>query len=307
MAARAFLKPRPLIPTSETTDGPTQIYLVLSAIDAARPVDRRLSAGTAQLLAAKYIELCDWYPIFVEFPALDDDRSRNFISIADHIAGISNPALRSNALGSFQAEVGIWQILARQKQIAESELNSSWQNTVQPYTEVSSSTQLFDAARKSLQTIVEAAGSEGNTTEDQVVHLLAGPAQSDPDAAQIHNELAHRMRAVLDDQRLASLDTLFRLYDGLGELAKGANVGDSLLPLAGTLREFELPRPIFTEGERVTWSPSVYISRHAELQVRTDLTKVTEGPGHAGTVGSRARKTGAFPARHAGGTDLRLL
>ena len=87
------------------------------------------------------------------------------------------------------------------------------------------------------------------------------------------------MRAVLDDQRLASLDTLFGLYDGLDEMAKGANVGDSLLPLAGTLREFELPRPIFTEGERVTWSPAVYISRHAELQVRTDLTKVIKAPG----------------------------
>ena len=56
-------------------------------------------------------------------------------------------------------------------------------------------------------------------------------------------------------------------------------IGDSLLPLAGALREFELPRPIFTAGERVSWSPTVYVSRHAELQVRTDLTKVIKTPG----------------------------
>ncbi len=263
----------------ETADGPTQVYLDLSAIDGARPADRRLSSDTAQLLAAKYLDLCDWYPIFVEFPALKDASIRDFITTADRIGGISNLTLRSNTLGAFQAEVGIWQILARQHQIAEGDLNSSWQSTVQPYEGVSSSTQLFDVARKSLEGIVAAAGVKGDITEDQVVDLLAGPAQNSPAAAQIHDELAQRMRAVLGDQRLASLDTLFGLYDGLDEMAKGANVGDSLLTLAGTLHEFELPRPIFTEGERVTWSPAVYISRHAELQVRTDLTKVIKAPG----------------------------
>ena len=29
----------------------------------------------------------------------------------------------------------------------------------------------------------------------------------------------------------------------------------------------------------MSWSPTVYVSRHAELQVRTDLTKVIKTPG----------------------------
>ena len=124
-----------------------------------------------------------------------------------------------------------------------------------------------------------AAGIKSDPTQDQVVDLLAGPAQKSPEAAQVHDEMARRIRAVLDDQRLVSLDNLFGLYDGLGDMAKGAKNGDSLLPLAGTLREFEMPRPIFTEGERVTWSPTIYTNRHAELQVRTDLTKVIKAPG----------------------------
>ncbi len=110
------------------------------------------------------------------------------------------------------------------------------------------SIQLFDAARKSLQTILVAAGGNADLTQDQVVDLLAGPAPSSPEAAQVRQEIARRMRAVLDDQRLVSLDTLFGLYDGLGEMAHGAAIGDSLLPLAGALREFEMPRPIFTVG-----------------------------------------------------------
>jgi hypothetical protein len=47
-----------------------------------------------------------------------------------------------------------------------------------------------------------------------------------------------------------------------------------LLSLAENLREFEMPRPVFTGGERAAWSPTVYTSRHAELQVRTDIAKV---------------------------------
>jgi hypothetical protein len=83
----------------------------------------------------------------------------------------------------------------------------------------------------------------------------------------------------MDDQRLVSLDSLFGLYDGLTEMSHGASVGASLLPLAGNLREFEMPRPIFTGNEKSSWSPIVYSSRHAELQVRTDLTKILRSPG----------------------------
>ena len=292
--AEGFLEAQVAYSNLPTVAGPTQMYMVLSAIDGARPADRRMSGDTARLLAAKYFDLSDWYSTFVEFPALDDTSIRNFIDATDRIDAISNQPLRSNTLGAFQAEVGIWQILARQRQIPSDDLKSSWQGAIQPYGAISSSTQLFDAARKSLRTIVEAAGGRGDITEDKVVDLLAGPAQSNPDAVQIHDELVRRMRAVLGDQRLASLDTLFGLYDGLGEMAKGSNVGDSLLPLAGTLHEFELPRPIFTAGERVTWSPSVYISRHAELQVRIDLTKVIKAPGTQAQLEAARAKLAPF-------------
>jgi hypothetical protein len=258
--------------------GPAQIYLKLSAIDSARSQGSRLSEDTARLLANNFNQLNAWYPIFVEFPELDDTSITHFIQTADRITGISNPTFRSNVLGAMQAEIGIWQILARQQQIPADRLNATWEDTMAAYGGVSSSNELFEAARKSLNSIVVAAGGSANPTEDQVVDLLAGPTEKNADAMRVHQELARRMHGVLDDQRLASLDTLFGLYDGLGEMAHGAAIGDSLLPLAGALREFELPRPIFTEGERVSWSPTVYVSRHAELQVRTDLSKVIKGP-----------------------------
>src|SRR5208282_2131163 len=206
-----------------------------------RPQEQQLSSGTVQLLASHFVELENWYPIFVEFPSLDENSIKRFVDTVDHLNGMGNPTLRANVMGAFQAELGVWQILARQRQIPVAQLNASWQAAIQPYGGVGSATELFDAARKSLDSILVAAGGNADFTQGQVVDLLAGPPQSSPEGARVHEEITRRMRAVLDDQRLVPLDTLFGLYDGLGQMAHGAAIGDSLLPLAGALREFELP------------------------------------------------------------------
>lgn len=256
-----------------TEAGPTQMYLTVSAIARNRRPKNPLSEATVRQLTARFNEYQSWFLMFVDFPQLDDAAIAQFIRTGDKVGGISAPALRANALGAFQADLGIWQILARQKQIPETAICSSWHDTLAPFDKIVSNIQLFGAARAALSSAVRAAGGHANPTEDEVIDLLAGPAQQTPDGVRVHEELADRMRAVLQDQRLASLDTLFGLYDGLDAVAKGTVSGDSLLPLAENLHEFEMPRPIFTGGERVEWSPLIYTSRHAELQVRTDLTK----------------------------------
>jgi hypothetical protein len=257
-----------------SAEGPAQTYLAVSAIDQNRPPGQPLSITTIGLLAERYRDYRDWYRIFSDFPQLDDDAIAQFIKTADHVGTLSNPALRANALGSFQADLGIWQILARQQQIPAKALNASWHQALAPFASVTDAVETFDAARSSLNTIVTAAGGVANPTEDEIVDLLAGPQQNTPEGQRVHAELADRMHAVLEDQRLASLDTLFGLYDGLNAMAHGTGDGSSLLALAEDLHDFEMPRPIFTGGERVAWSPVIYTSRHAELQVQTDLTKL---------------------------------
>lgn len=264
--------------TLDSENGPVQIFLTLSAMNAGRPPERQLSDETEKLVASKLPQFNHWFPIFAEFPTLDDASIALFVSAADRVDGISSPALRANALGAFQANIGLWQIFARQGQIPKDRLNSSWQNVIQPFLGIASSVQLFEAARTSLQSVLLPAAGNGNLSQDQIIDLLAGPLQDDPDSQRVHNDLAARIHSVLDDQRLVSLDTLFGLYDGMTEMAHGAPVGNSLLPLAGNLREFEMPRAIFTGGERSTWAPIVYSSRHAELQIRTDLTKILRSP-----------------------------
>ncbi|MFP5250276.1 MAG: hypothetical protein ACLGP3_10670, partial [Acidobacteriota bacterium] len=131
-------------------EGPEQTYLAVSSIAARRPAGQPLSAATVSLLTARYHDYHDWYRIFSDFPELDDNAIAQFIKTADHVNQISNPALRANALGSFQADLGIWQILARQQQIPARALNASWGQALTPFASVTNPIELFEAARSSL-------------------------------------------------------------------------------------------------------------------------------------------------------------
>ena len=265
----------------ETDIGPLQIYLTAMEIDRNRQPDNRLSPATLRLLANKFSQFNSWYQVFTEFPSLNDTSIERFINVADTIDRIPNQALRENSEGSFQATIGIWQVFARQGQIPSQDMNASWQKAIEPFATVSSSPQLFDAARSSLVEVVTAAGGNATESEDEIVDLLAGPLQNNDDSQRVHKELVGRIKSVLEDQRLVSLDTLFALGDGLKEMTQSSGKGDDLLPLAAELREFDLPQPIFTHNEKINWAPPIYTEHHQELQVRTDLSKVIKGPSTA--------------------------
>ena len=270
----------------ETDSGPLQIYLMLSELDGERPPQKHLSDGTVRLLASKFSQLSNWYLIFAEFPGLDDTSITHFVNVADAIDGISNQALRGNTLGAFQANIGLWQIFARQGEISDRALNTSWQKAVEPFSKISSSAQLFDSARSSLGEILVASTGSADRSQDEIVDLLAGPPQKSADGQRMRREMAGRINAVLNDQRLVSLDTLFALSDGLNEMAHGKPAGPRLLALAGELREFEMPRPIFTSTEKVKWAPGVYHTvmpscRPNGLDESHQATRFARGTGEA--------------------------
>jgi hypothetical protein len=275
-----------------TDNGPLQIYLTMCELDSARAPGNRLSPETVGLLASRFAQFSNWYLVFSEFPTLSDQAAVHFVNVADSIDKISNESLRGNALGAFQANIGLWEILARQGEIPAADQNASWQEMVEPFGKITSSTQLFDAAKSSFSELLVAAGERPDSSPSEIVDLLAGPRQESPDGQQVHQELARRIRAVLEDQHLVTLDTLFALSAGLENLANGRSANDGLLPLAGELREFEMPRPIFTQSEKIDWAPRVYSTHHAELQVQTDLTKIIKAPGsHAQMEVARGQLT----------------
>jgi hypothetical protein len=262
----------------QTEGGPLNLYLTLSELDRVCPAGRRLSAPTVRVLSDKYSQRYRWYFIFAEFPELNDQSMTRFVNVADSIDGIPHLPLRGNTLGIFQAQIGLWQILARQGEIPKNQMNESWQKIIDAYAGISSSMQLLDAAHNSMGELSLVATGKQSCSQDEIVELLAGPLQTSSDGRRTHAEMARRIRAVLDDQRLVSLDTLFALSDGMRQMEHGAAVGGRLVPLAEDLHGFEMPQQIFTRNEKIEWAPTIYSSRHAELQIRTDLTKVLKAP-----------------------------
>ncbi len=263
----------------ETETGPLQAYLLLSEVDSRRSPEHRLSPQTVLLMASKFSQFSNQYLVFSEFPDLSDVSITHFMNVADNLGRIPNHTLRGNALGIFQANLGMWQILARQGQIPDAELNSSWQKAMEPFAGISTSAELFDAGLDSLGELLQAATGQRNRSQDEIVDLLAGPDQVSPDGQRMRQEMANKIRSVLDGQRLVSLDTVLALGDGLHAMAQGTVASDSLILLAGQLREFEMPQPIFSSGERTQWATGIYNNRHTELQMRTDLAKVIQSPG----------------------------
>jgi len=268
---------------SSASSGPLQMYLLFSELDAVRP-SHQLSTDTLHVLAKRFDDYSEQYLVFSEFPELNETSITTFVKTADAVNGIGNHTLRGNAMGTFEADLGLWEILARQKQIPSSRLNESWQGLMKPFASLGNQAQLFTAGRKSLTTLLQAANAKEDTSQDEMIDLLAGPEESGPDGRRVHQEIAKRMHSVMDGQRLVSLDTLVALDTGLEGFAKGTVPGNSLLTLAGELREFEMPRPIFTSSERTEWAAGIYNNRHTELQMQTDLTKILKSSPSAAKI-----------------------
>ncbi|HEV2401107.1 MAG TPA: hypothetical protein VGS27_29505 [Candidatus Sulfotelmatobacter sp.] len=258
---------------SPAESGPLQAYLDISDMESRRLPDHPLAPTTVRLLARRYSDFSDQYRIFSEFPELDDRSITLFVQTARGLNGV--PAQdRGNAFGIFQANIGLWQILARQGQIPSGRLNESWQQVLQPFTGIHSGGQLYDVGRASLAELFRSTTGSPNITQDKIIQLLAGPTQSSPAGKQMLRESASRIRSVLDDQRLVSLDTILIVGDALVGKEHGKKPEDYVLLLAEQTKEFEMPRPIFSMGERDEWASGTYNNHHTDVQMKSDLPKV---------------------------------
>jgi len=257
--------------------GPLQAYMAISDMESRRLPERRLAPTTVRLLARRYADFSDQYRIFSEFPELNDRSITLFVQAARGLNGVP-AADRGNAFGIFQANIGLWQILARQGQIPSTKLNESWQQLLQPFIAVRSGAQVYDAGQTSLTQLFRSSTGKPSISQDKIIELLAGPAQNSPAGKQMLRESASRIRSVLDDQRLVSLDTIMTVGDALIAKQHGKQPEEYVLLLAGQTKEFEMPRPIFTMGEREEWASGIYNNHHTDIQMKADLPKILKAP-----------------------------
>jgi hypothetical protein len=254
-------------------DGPLQAYLSVNAIDRIHSSGTRLAPDTVRLLATNFKKFGDQYLTFSEFP-LNNTSITRFIRAAETIDEIHDRNLRSDSLGIFQANIGLWKILARQGEIPESSWDKSWQAVIKPFSGIRSSEQLYDATRSSTRELFQASTGKPTMSQSEFTDLLAGPEQTSPEGKQVRMELANKIRMMMASQRLVSLDALFELGDGLDQMAKGEAPSAGLVPLAAQLRQFQLPKPLFTRGERAEWSMGLYMNQHLQSEMQTNVPKI---------------------------------
>jgi hypothetical protein len=264
---------------SYTPKGPLQAYLALSEIDRARAGGKPLSPQTTLLLAKKFAQYNDQFLAFAEFHTLNDASITAFVNTADAIDRIPDATLRAETTGIFQAQSGLWQILARQGQIPAADQNNSWQRVFHPFAGIHSTPELYDATRTSLAELLRAATGKPHVSQDEIIELVAGPHPTSPSRAQIKEEIADRIRLVLEAQRLISLDTLLALGDGLPLVAQGKAQAETLAPLAEELREFEMPKPIFSTGEKIEWTAGRFGDAHTQSEMDTNIVEALRTPG----------------------------
>lgn len=257
----------------ESDASPLQTYITLVDIDSRKSPVNRLSAETVALMGRRYADYSDQYKIFSEFPELGDASIALFLDTAEQMSKVPNN-MRGNALGIMQANVGLWQIMARQGQIARTDLDQSWQNVLKPFAHMKSAMQLYDAGRASLAELSRAATGRTSLSQDELIELLAGPQQTTTEGKRIHAEVAGRIRSVLDGQRLVPLDTLVALGEGLKSKTSGTATPEYLLNLATELHDFEMPQPMFSKSERQEWAARIYNTHHTDLQMRSNIAAV---------------------------------
>ena len=134
-----------------------QLYSLLSEMDRGRSPEQRLTPQTVRLLAERFVRFGDQYSVFCEFSGLNNASITGNLTVVNDLDRISAPALRANAIGIFQGTLGLWQILVRQGEISDHDLNDSWQHVINPFARVASPVQLFDAGKESLSELLRSA------------------------------------------------------------------------------------------------------------------------------------------------------
>ena len=231
-------------------------------------------------LPSMFDDLNSWYPIFVEFPALDDASITQFHPDSDRVNGIQNPILRVNVLGSLQAEIGIWQILARQKQIpgrqpedlvaeGRSALLSRGQFKSSSSRPRANRSRLPGGSRRQCQSD---AGSNGRSACRVRRRVIPRPCVF---IRKCRARCGRYWTISIWFQWIRSLGST----TGWGKWSMALRLATACSSSRGICASSSCRGPFLRPVSVLHGHPYVYVNRHAELQVRTDLTKVIKTPG----------------------------
>ncbi len=220
-------------------------------------------------LARDYRRYSSQYPLFAESRSLSDQSIGQFLDAAEAIQRIRDPLFRSDVAGSFQAMVGLWQIFARQKTIADDRADAALSSIVTGFGQVKSERELFDSSRNGLKTLF--GGSIPARPQQHMLDLLAGSGTSED--AETRDAVEQEYIRILDSQRMLPLDTLLQLAE---QLESGKPVAAQTNKLAAQIAEIPIPRPPLTANEKNAMGFGYYTDRHLDAERKLNFRAAIE-------------------------------
>jgi hypothetical protein len=255
---------------------PLKIFMALSDVDHNRATP--LEPTTVDRLARMYHEYGAQYAVFSESRSLSDKSMLQFLETAEALNKIRDPLLRSDAIGSFQSLISLWQILVRQGTIPDKQADATFTGLMSGFSAIKGDRDVFDSGRNGVKLLLAAApAASGNAapTQERLIELLGGATVSDH--AEARGVVEQDIGRILEAQRIISLDTLFDLADHLEAIGKGAKLNTALVAkLAGRISEIQLPRQSLTTNERNAMGFGYWTDRHIEGERKLNLRAAIE-------------------------------
>ena len=250
---------------------PLRIFMTLSEIDRNRA--KPLSAATVDRLAREFDAFGSHYAIFSESGALSEKSITSFLDTARDTLKTRDPLLRSDIEGSFQALIGLWQVLVRQGSIPDDRADAAFSGITAQFAQVRSTRELFDASRKGVDTLLAGAqsalGDAPLRPQEKMVALLAGAGSGGDEEA--HSQAASQIERILDAQRIVSLDDLFQLSDRLSAGLREKADLTAAIKLASRISELHLPASTLSSAEKTSQDFGFWAQKHIDAQRSLNL------------------------------------
>jgi len=258
---------------------PLKIFMAISDVDRNRPTP--LQPATVDRLARDFKEFGSQYPIFSESRRLSDKSMIEFLATAQAIAKIRDSLLHCDAAGSYQSLVSLWQILVRQKDIAEDKADGVFAGLAEGFAAIRNSRDLFDAGRKGVSLLLAAAPPGKGEPQERIVDLLAGGSNTTD--AEARSQAAREIERINEAQRIVSLDDIFQLADHIEALARGEKLNAALInKLASRISEVPLPRASLSAPEKNAMGFGYWTDKHIDaernLNFRAAIEKAAGDP-----------------------------
>jgi len=256
---------------------PLKIFMALSDMNRKRAT--AMAPATVDRLAREFRSSGAQYSLLNETGTLQESTLMAYLDTMVAVGAIRDQGVRSNAAGTMQGLLSIWQILVRQGTIAEKDADGVMAGILGSFAKTKSDKEIFDAGWGGVQALLKATGAPAGTNpQDRMVDLLAGAANAED--VETQTQLVQDMIRVIEAQRLVSLKALGDLAAHLEAIGKGAKLDPAIVQrVSGRLSEIQLPRAGLSGVEKNALIFGYWSERHIENQRKLNLRAQVEKAG----------------------------